>query len=40
MVDDIEFEIDFFSFLNTTFYDNNLVVNQRENIDFFINKYN
>ena len=40
MVDYIEFEIDFSSFLNTIFYDNNLVVNYRENIDFFINKYN
>ena len=26
--------------LKKIFYDNNLVVNYRENIDFFINKYN
>ena len=40
MVDNIEFEINFSNFLNTIFYDRNLVVNYRENIDFFINKYN
>ena len=40
MVDNNEFEINFSNFLNTIFYDRNLVVNYRENIDFFINKYN
>ena len=40
MVENNEFEINFSNFLNTIFYDSNLVVNYRENIDFFINKYN
>ena len=35
MMDNNEFEINLSSFLNTIFYDNNLVVNYRENIDFF-----